>query len=89
MKPEEKRKSIIAIVLLTICWILATYFLHKEPDTCRDSLIASGFFLLMALIGYWQLGERRKESVIYLYYLLLLMLVLYIVSIIDNGCFSG
>ncbi|MBU7010970.1 MAG: hypothetical protein HXS46_09790 [Theionarchaea archaeon] len=86
MKFEEKKNLVITFVLIMACWILATYSIFKGRDTCRDSLIISGLFLLMALIGYWRLGKERKKPEIYLYYLLLLMLVLYVASIIENGC---
>jgi len=89
MKPEEKKSLIITFVLIMACWIIVGYYILKGHDTCRDSLITSGLFLLMALIGYWRLGERKKESVIYIYYFLPLILVLFIASIIKNGCFEG
>lgn len=89
MKPEEKKKTIIAAVLLMICGILATYLIIKGQDTCRNSLIASGLYSSIAPLGYWRLGKDRKKHEIVFYCLLLLMLVLLVASIIENGCCGG
>jgi hypothetical protein len=89
VNPEKKNLIILFAVFIIFIMYFVYDLLSGLYHTCKGSLIFLIFLILIALTVYWRMGERRKQSIIYLYYFYLLFGLCFAATMIHNNCFGG